>query len=251
MVVFFASYVITIYNGMYEFQKKKIIMEIVIAANKTCQQRTELEKVLQAAWLPDKIIYAEEHPEFFEKHHLKHPQVLLVDEKIEAVGMPETTKINERKARIKDISERRISTKDENHMISKNIGTVPDFVEVDVTRGRIQSIKAAEQVLTLGELEVYAHHKKGLPIIDTRKPNTFDSVTIPGSINMPYSELVERMDELDINNPSIFFCNGPQCPQSSTAIKNLLDAGWPADRILYYRGGMHDWITLGLPVQEI
>jgi hypothetical protein len=26
------------------------------------------------------------------------------------------------------------------------------------------------------------------------------------------------MDELDINNPSIFFCNGPQYPQSS-AIK--------------------------------
>ena len=226
-------------------------MEIVIAANKTCQQRPELEKVLQAAWLPYKIIYGEEHNEFFEKHHLKQLPVLLVDEKIEAVGMPEIAKINELKARIKDISERRISTKEDNHMIPKNIGTATGFVEVDVTWGRIQSIKAAENVLTVGELEVYAHHKKGLPIIDTRKPNTFDSVTIPGAINIPYTELVERMDELDLKNPSIFFCNGPQCPQSSTAIKNLLDAGWPAERILYYRGGMHDWITLGLPIQEI
>jgi hypothetical protein len=26
---------------------------------------------------------------------------------------------------------------------------------------------------------------------------------------------------------------------------------YPADKILYYRGGMHDWITLGLPVQQL
>ncbi|MEH6618206.1 rhodanese-like domain-containing protein [Maribacter arcticus] len=226
-------------------------MEIIIAATKTCEHRPILEKVLQAAWLPYKVMYVEEHPEFFEKHHLKHSPLLLVDEKIESVGMPEIDKINELKARIKDISERRTPKRDENHMIPKNIGSEPGSVEVDVTWGSIQSITAAQHVHTVGELEVYDHHKKGFPIIDARKPNTSGSVTIPGSINIPYTELVERMDELDINNPSIFFCNGPQCPQSSTAIKDLLDAGCPADRILYYRGGMHDWITLGLPVQQI
>ena len=130
---------------------------------------------------------------------------MLVDDKIESVGMPEIDKINELKARIKDISERRTSTRDENHMIPKNIGTEPGLVEVDVTWGSIQSITAAQQVHTVGELEVYNHHNKGWPIIDARKPNTSGSVTIPGSINIPYTELVERMDELDINNPSIFF----------------------------------------------
>jgi hypothetical protein len=29
-----------------------------------------------------------------------------------------------------------------------------------------------------------------------------------------------------------------------------LDAGYPADKILFYRGGIHDWIILGLPVQK-
>jgi rhodanese-related sulfurtransferase/glutaredoxin len=226
-------------------------MEIIIAATKTCQHRPSLEKVLQAAWLPYKVIYFEEHPEYFEKHHLKHSPLLLVDEKVESVGMPEIDKINELKARIKDISESRTPKRDENHMIPKNIGTETSLVEVDVTWGSIQSIKAAQQVHTVGELEVYNHHNKGLSIIDTRKPDTSGSVTIPGSKNISYDELVGRMDELDENNPSIFFCNGPQCPQSSTAIKNLLDAGYPADKILYYRGGMHDWITLGLPVQKL
>jgi len=165
--------------------------------------------------------------------------------------MPEIDIIIELKAKINDISEIRTSQRTENHMIPKNLGTEPGLVEVDITWGSIQSIKAAQQVHTVGELEVYNHHNKSLSIIDARKPDTSGTVTIPGSKNIPYDELVERMDELDENNPSIFFCNGPQCPQSSTAIKNLVDAGYPADRILYYRGGMHDWITLGLPVQKI
>ena len=30
-----------------------------------------------------------------------------------------------------------------------------------------------------------------------------------------------------------------------------LEAGYPADNILYFRGGMHDWITLDLPVKRL
>jgi len=225
-------------------------MEILIAATKTCHHRPLLEKVLQEAWLPYKVNYFEDHPEIFEKYQLKHSPLLIVDEKVESVGMPEIDIVNDLKVRNRDISVIRTSKRDKNHMIPKNIGIESGLVEVDITWGTIQSIKAAQSVHTVGELEVYQHHMKGLPIIDARKPETSDEVTIPGSKNIPYDELIGRMGELDKNNPSIFLCNGPQCPQSSTAIKNLLDAGYPADSILYYRGGMHDWITLGLPVQK-
>jgi len=226
-------------------------MKILIAATKTCSHRPLLENLLQEAWLPYKVNNFEDHPEIFEKYQIKQSPLLIVDGKVASVGMPEIAIVNDLKARNRDISEIRIPKRDKNHMIPKNIGTESDLVEVDITWGSIQSIKAAQSVHTVGELEVYQHHMKGLPIIDARKPDTSDGVTIPGSKNIPYDELIERMGELDKNNPSIFFCNGPQCPQSSTAIKNLLDAGYPADSILYYRGGMHDWITLGLPLQKI
>jgi rhodanese-related sulfurtransferase len=49
---------------------------------------------------------------------------------------------------------------------------------------------------------------------------------------------------------SIMFCNGPQCPQSPRAIRQLLDAGYPAQALAYYRGGMHDWVTLAMPMQR-
>ena len=225
-------------------------MEILIAATKTCQHRPLLENILQNAWLPYKVIYFEDHPELLEKYQLEHSPLLIVDEKVESMGMPGMDTINELRKKL-DIAQIRIPKRAENHMIPDNIGQQPGLVEVDTTWGSIQPMQAAENILTIGEQEVFHHKKKDMPIIDTRKRATMDEVSIPGSRSIPYNELAERMDELDENHPSIFFCNGPQCPQSSTAIKNLLEAGYPADKILYYRGGMHDWITLGLPVQRL
>ncbi|MGA1179662.1 MAG: rhodanese-like domain-containing protein, partial [Marivivens sp.] len=37
--------------------------------------------------------------------------------------------------------------------------------------------------------------------------------------------------------------------QSPTAIRNLLEVGYPAERIFYYRGGMQAWRMLGLSVK--
>ena len=150
-----------------------------------------------------------------------------------------------------DISQIRKQKRDKIQMIPKEVEHEEGLVQVDVTWGIIQPMQVAKNVLTVGELEVYSHQQKGLPIIDTRRVNTSGSLTIPGSKNIPYDELVERIDELNRSKISIFFCNGPQCPQSPKGIKNLLEAGYPADKILYYRGGMHDWITLGLPVKKI
>lgn len=227
-------------------------MEILIAATKTCTQRSFLEHQLQNAWLPFKVVYFEEHPELLKKYHIKHSPLLIVDGKVESIEMKEIVdKINELKIRDKDISKIRNPKRAKNHMIPKAISTEPGLVEVDTTWGTVQPMQAAQDVLTIGELEVFHHQKTNLSIIDTRKANTTDGVSIPNSKSIPYDELAGRMDELDKEYPNIYFCNGPQCPQSSTAIKNLLNAGFPADRILYYRGGMHDWITMGLPVKRL
>lgn len=56
--------------------------------------------------------------------------------------------------------------------------------------------------------------------------------------------MIERRAELDQDRIAILFCNGPQCPQSPHAIRELLEAGHPARSLAYYRGGMHDWVSL-------
>jgi len=45
----------------------------------------------------------------------------------------------------------------------------------------------------------------------------------------------------------VLFCGGPWDEQSSRAIRNLLAASYPAEKLSWYRGGMQDWMILGLP----
>lgn len=48
----------------------------------------------------------------------------------------------------------------------------------------------------------------------------------------------------------VLWCNGMWCGQSPRAIQGLLELGYPANKILYYRGGMQAWQSLGLTVIE-
>ncbi|MGA9857678.1 MAG: rhodanese-like domain-containing protein [Solirubrobacteraceae bacterium] len=121
---------------------------------------------------------------------------------------------------------------------------------VDATWGVIQPISLAPGVRTVGELEVIEHLRAGRPLIDCRLPEYVERGTIPGAVNIPHGEIAERADELDPIQRTVVFCNGPQCPATAQATESLLAAGWPPERLLYYRGGIHDWVTLGLPLAE-
>lgn len=44
----------------------------------------------------------------------------------------------------------------------------------------------------------------------------------------------------------VLWCNGPACGQSPRAIRGLIAADYPTDKILYYRGGMQMWQLWGL-----
>ncbi len=67
-------------------------------------------------------------------------------------------------------------------------------------------------------------------------------------MNLPWRDIIARRFEIP-RGPAIYFCNGPQCTATPTAVERLLDVGHLATTILYYRGGLHDWITLGAPVE--
>jgi rhodanese-related sulfurtransferase len=124
----------------------------------------------------------------------------------------------------------------------------PGLVVVDATWGTLTPIELERGVRTVGELEVIEHMRAGRSLIDTRLPHFHHSATIPGARNIPHDEVLDQITTLDVAQPTVFFCNGPACSATPQAIDALLKAGYPAGAILYYRGGMHDWMTLGLPV---
>jgi rhodanese-related sulfurtransferase len=125
-----------------------------------------------------------------------------------------------------------------------------DVVAVDTTWGELQPLQVAPGVRTVGELELIELAEQGAGLVDCRTAGSFGGRTLPNSVLIPHDEVLERRDELDPGRLSIFFCNGPQCPQSPDAIRRLLEAGHPAEALAYYRGGMHDWVTLALPTQR-
>ncbi|RBI84016.1 rhodanese-like domain-containing protein [Rhodosalinus halophilus] len=124
----------------------------------------------------------------------------------------------------------------------------------------IQPHQPAEGVSTIGELELLDKlQDPEVIVVDSRTPDWYAGGTIPGAINIPYTEAVDRMGDLGCEidfdgwncegaSEVALFCNGLWCGQSPAAIRRMIEAGFPAEKISYYRGGMQTWRLLGLTV---
>ena len=138
----------------------------------------------------------------------------------------------------------------------------------------IQPMIVSPGVGTLGELEVLAFlenrvtNNTGL-LIDARAPVDFGAGSIPGAVNVPFMTLdatnryrddilralgaVSNSDgTLDFSDAMslTLFSGGVWSPDAGTAIKALVEAGYPAEKLFYYRGGMQAWMHVGLTVQQ-
>ena len=156
----------------------------------------------------------------------------------------------------------------------------------------IQPIQPDPSVDVFGEVELFEFMENDVRsgdgvLIDARTPSWYQKGTIPGSINIPFTELSKapgspEMDEklelfgakergdvgfftslfekwgiIDAKYKTedwdftgaknlVIWCNGPACGQSPRAIRGLLAADYPGDKIKYYRGGMQLWQLWGL-----
>ncbi|WP_290777571.1 rhodanese-like domain-containing protein [Hoeflea sp.] len=126
----------------------------------------------------------------------------------------------------------------------------------------IQPAQAAEGVATIGELELLDMlADPDAMVVDARTVDWHAEETIPGALNIPYTEIAGRLEELGCVGSSgawdcanaknvALYCNGLWCGQSPTAIRAMLRETYPAERVFYYRGGMQAWKILGLTTVE-
>ncbi|MRI82999.1 MAG: sulfurtransferase [Nitratiruptor sp.] len=132
----------------------------------------------------------------------------------------------------------------------------------------VQRFQPVEGVETIGELELLDFLQKKVNLdegllIDARMPQWFKQGTIPGAVNIPFSlfysnRYTDRIlshlgvkienGKRDFSNATelVIFDNGPWCQQAVREIKNLVQLGYPKEKIHYYRGGMQYWQILGL-----
>ena len=113
--------------------------------------------------------------------------------------------------------------------------------------------------------------KNDVVVVDARK-SIWPTLTgsLPGATHVPFHRfkknkkyaletledefgvVINNKDEMDFSNAKTLaiYCNGNWCKMSPELIWALLDYGYPAHKIKYYRGGMQAWQLLGLTTVE-
>ncbi|CAA6818065.1 MAG: Rhodanese-like domain-containing protein [uncultured Sulfurovum sp.] len=149
-----------------------------------------------------------------------------------------------------------------------------------------QEIKTVGELEVLAHIKHAQESPKKYVLIDARTAPWFDQMTIPTSVNLPFNEInydedkeeddfkneddyedyvdeYERMfeilnikqtkDGLDFSEVKclILYCNGSWCSQSPNAIFKLINMGYPKDKLLWYRGGVQDWLIYDFTVTKM
>jgi ArsR family transcriptional regulator len=87
--------------------------------------------------------------------------------------------------------------------------------------------------------------------LDSRPPNDFTRGHIPGSINIPTTEMDDyyfKIDSMDRNMTYIAYCDGEECNSSIELALNLSVMGFK--NIYYFVGGWNKWVEANLPVEK-
>jgi len=147
-----------------------------------------------------------------------------------------------------------------------------------------KNIQTVGELEVLAHIKEAQKESSKYVLIDARMVQWFEQMTIPTSVNLPFNEILydEDIDEDDFESEdeyeeyqdsnermfeilnikknkkgldfskaksALFFCNGSWCSQSPKAIFKLINMGYPKEKLLWYRGGLQDWLIYDFTVE--
>lgn len=147
-------------------------------------------------------------------------------------------------------------------------------------------IKTVGELELLTHIKKAQEDSEAYILIDARREEWFKQMTIPTAVNLPFDEIeyeegkskddfdedegddyVEYQEHykkmfkmlnikktkngLDFSKAKslLLFCNGSWCSQSPQAIYKLINIGYPKEKLLWYRGGLQDWLIYDFNVE--
>ena len=130
-----------------------------------------------------------------------------------------------------------------------DMGGILDWQEegfpVTVEEGTISEI----EFITVDEAyEIFLNNEDYL-FIDVRSEDEYEGSHIQGAINIPVSEIEERLDEIPKDRPVIVYCNGSSCNRSGQAASILKENGYKEVFDLT-GGGIFEWEEKDYPVER-
>lgn len=108
-------------------------------------------------------------------------------------------------------------------------------------------LKTKDDLEAVSQDELLTRSRQGLvTVLDVRPAEEFSAGHLAGAINIPLTELQDRIDELPSDQEVIAYCRGPYCVLAYDAVMMLRTKGFDAHRL---DGGLPEWRIAGLPVE--
>lgn len=120
-----------------------------------------------------------------------------------------------------------------------------------IANGTPTSIRGGTLVTTQQLITTLADqsHLSQITLIDALGCGSHDSILTARCVE-PTADLpaVLRAANIEPDAPVVFFCHGPDCPNSYVLAQQAIAAGW--SNVFWYRGGMRAWQSLNGPTAQ-
>ena len=127
------------------------------------------------------------------------------------------------------------------------VGTIGERNDAEVRHIIADYFHSPETLDAISRDELLAKLKDGtVTVLDVRPEDEFRLGHIPGAVNMPISQLRQRLMELPRGREIVAYCRGPYCVFSFEAEKVLRQQGFSVHRL---EEGFPQWKAAGLEVE--
>lgn len=106
------------------------------------------------------------------------------------------------------------------------------------------SSKAGNLPAEISVSEAYQKYQEGVFVLDVRRPDEWDMYHVANTIQIPLTELPDRLNELPKDQPIVIICHSGN--RSGQAQVILAQAGFNATSV---SGGMIAWNQAGYPLE--
>lgn len=127
------------------------------------------------------------------------------------------------------------------------LGRVGERNVAEIDRVMADYFRARDALEAVSRQDLIARMQDGLvTILDVRPRDEFEAGHLPGALNIPLSELADRLTELPDAREIVAYCRGPWCVLSFEAVAALRERGLQTRRL---EDGFPEWKAAGLPVE--
>ncbi|SFG45270.1 transcriptional regulator, ArsR family [Novosphingobium sp. CF614] len=129
------------------------------------------------------------------------------------------------------------------------LGRVGERNVAEIDRVMADYFRARDALEAVSREDLIVRMRDGLvTVLDVRPRDEFEAGHVPGALNIPLSELADRLAELPDEREVVAYCRGPWCVLSFEAVAALRERGLQSRRL---EDGFPEWKAAGLPVEAV